>query len=80
MHEYNVPFYVHEQNGFIECNIEIVMEVTKIILHAKELSKYLWAKVKNTIVHVLNKTTTQVLDGSTPFEKWTRRKPHISYF
>jgi hypothetical protein len=54
-----------------------VIKVTKTILHAKELSK--WAKVKNIVVHVLNKTTTQVLDGSTPFEKWTRRKPHISY-
>jgi len=56
------------------------MEVTKTILHSKELSKYLWAKVINIVVHVLNKTTTQILDGSTPFEKWTRRKLQMSYF
>ncbi len=31
-------------------------------------------------MHVLTKTATQVLDGSTPFEKWTRKKLHISYF
>jgi hypothetical protein len=55
------------------------MEVTKTILHAKELLKYLWAKKINIVVHVLSKTTTQVLDGSTPFEKWTRKKPHMSY-
>jgi hypothetical protein len=57
-----------------------MIEVTKTILRAKELLKYLWAKVKNVVVHVLDKTTTQVFDGSTPFEKWKRRKFHISYF
>lgn len=66
--EYSV-LYAHEQNGFIECDNQIVMEVTKNILHVKGLLKCLWAKATNTIVHVLNKTMSEVLDGLTPFEK-----------
>ncbi len=77
--EYSVP-YAHEQNGFIECDNQIVMEVIKNILHVKGLLKCPWAKVTNTIVHVLNKTMTKVLDGLTPFEKWAWSTPNISYF
>jgi hypothetical protein len=72
--------YVHEQNGFIECDNQVVMEVTKNILHVKALLKCLWAKATNTVVHVSNKTVTHVLDGLTPFEKWAWSLPNISYF
>jgi phenolic acid decarboxylase len=56
------------------------MEVIKNILHVKGLLKCPWAKVTNTIVHVLNKTMTKVLDGLTTFEKWAWSTPNISYF
>ncbi|CAK9257348.1 unnamed protein product [Sphagnum jensenii] len=55
--------YAHEQNGFIECDNQVVMEVRKNILHVKGLLTCPWAKVTNTIVHVLNKTMTEVLDA-----------------
>ncbi|CAM6064865.1 unnamed protein product [Sphagnum tenellum] len=56
--EYGVP-YAHDRNEFIECDNQVVMEVTKNILHVKGLLKCPWAKVTNTIVHVLNKTMTK---------------------
>lgn len=77
--EYSKPD-AHEQNGFIECDNQVVMEVIKNILHVKGLLKCPWAKVTNTIVHVLNKTMTKVLDGLTTFEKWAWSTPNISYF
>ncbi len=72
--------YAHEQNEFIECDNQVVMEVTKNILHVKGLLKCLWVEVTNTIVHVLNKTMIEVLDSLTPFKKWAWSTPNISYF
>jgi hypothetical protein len=48
-------------------------------MHAKGLPKYLWVEVANIVVHVLNRTMTQVLDGLTTFEKWIRDKLNISH-
>jgi len=52
--EYSKPD-AHEQNGFIECDNQVVMEVIKNILHVKGLLKCPWAKVTNTIVRACAK-------------------------
>jgi hypothetical protein len=78
-HEYSVA-YAHEQNGFIERDNIIIMEATRNILHARGLPKFLWAEAVNIVVHVLNRTTTRTLSGSTPYEQWSGRQPDISYF
>jgi hypothetical protein len=47
-----------------------------IILLQKQCNKKHHA---NIVMHVLNRTMTQVLDGLTIFEKWIRDKLNISH-
>ncbi|UYV63164.1 hypothetical protein LAZ67_2003325 [Cordylochernes scorpioides] len=37
----------------------------------------LWAEAVNTAVYLLNRCTTKVLENSTPYEIWYKRKPSI---
>ena len=53
------------------------MEMTRCILHEKELPKKLWAEAANTAVFLLNRLPTRVLQKKTPFEAWFGYKPDL---
>jgi hypothetical protein len=56
------------------------MEKTCDILHARSLPKFLWVKITNTLVHVLNHMTTRMFVESTHYEQWIGNIPNISCF
>lgn len=39
-----------------------------------------WAEAINTATYIGNRCPTKSLNGRTPFEVWTDRKPNVSYF
>lgn len=41
---------------------------------------YLWEKITHTIVHVLNRAMTWILDELTPFEKWIGDRLDVLHF
>ena len=53
------------------------MEMTRCMLHEKELPKELWAEAANTIVFLLNRLPTRVMHKKTPFEAWFGYKPDL---
>ncbi|WJZ98853.1 hypothetical protein VitviT2T_017352 [Vitis vinifera] len=53
------------------------MEMTRCMLHEKELPKKLWAEAANTAVFLLNRLPTRVLQKKTPFEAWFGYKPDL---
>ena len=53
------------------------MEMTRCMLHEKELPKKLWAEAANTVVFLLNRLPTRVLQKKTPFEAWFGYKPDL---
>ena len=55
------------------------MEMTRCILHEKELPKKLWAEAANTAVFLLNRLPTRVLQRKTPFETWFGYKPDLQH-
>ena len=55
------------------------MFCVRSMLKEKILPLELWAVVVNTCVYVLNRSYTKSLENSTPYEKWSGRKPSIEH-
>jgi len=75
-HQLTVP-YIPQQNGVSERKNRSIMEMTRCMLHEKELPKKLWAETANTAVFLLNRLPTRVLQKKTPFEGWFGYKPDL---
>lgn len=56
-----------------------VMEMAKCMVHEKELPYNLWCEAVNTAVYLLNRSPTKALENSTPFERFSGRKPGIKH-
>lgn len=50
-----------------------MVEAARTMLHAKNLSKQLWAEAVHTAVFVLNRTGKSKTEGKSPFEVWTNK-------
>ena len=59
-HQLTTP-YTPQQNGVSERKNRSIMEMTRCMLHEKELPKKLWAEAANTAVFLLNRLPTRVL-------------------
>ena len=75
-HQLTAP-YTPQQNGVSERKNRSIMEMTRCMLHEKELPKKLWAEAANTAVFLLNRLPTRVLQKKTPFEAWFGYKPDL---
>ncbi|CAL9013160.1 unnamed protein product [Prunus brigantina] len=71
--------YSPQQNGVAERKNRTVMEMAKCMIHEKELPYNLWCEVVNTAVYLLNRSPTKALESSTPFERFSGRKPGIKH-
>lgn len=60
VHQLTAP-YTPQQNGVSERKNRSIMEMTRCLLHEKELPKKLWAEAANTAVFLLNRLPTRVL-------------------
>ncbi|RVW82656.1 Retrovirus-related Pol polyprotein from transposon RE1 [Vitis vinifera] len=68
-HQLTAP-YTPQQNGVVERKNRTIMEMTRCLLHEKELPKSFWAEAANTAVFLLNRLPTKALQKQTPFEAW----------
>lgn len=64
----NMAPYTPEQNGKAEREIRTVVESARTMIHAKGLSKRLWAEAVNTAVYLLNRTLMAKNKDATPYE------------
>ena len=48
-------------------------------LKNKSLPLELWGEAINTCAYVLNRSSTKILQGKTPYEMWSRKKPKLSH-
>ncbi|CAL9004505.1 unnamed protein product [Prunus brigantina] len=55
------------------------MEMEKCMIHEKELTYNLWCEAMNIAVYLLNRSPTKALESSTPFERFSGRKPGIKH-
>lgn len=69
-----------QQNGVVERRNRTVMEMARCMLKGKGLPNQFWAEAVNTAVYILNRSYTKALDGKTPHEAYSGKKPSVSHF
>ena len=45
----------------------------------ENLPSFLWGEAMNTAIYTLNRCLTKAVEGKTPYEAWTGKKPSISH-
>lgn len=53
------------------------MEMSRCLLHEKDLPKKFWAEAANTAVFLLNRLPTQAVERKTPSDAWYGFKPDL---
>ena len=71
--------YSPQQNGVVERRNRTILSLVRSMLKEKSLPRELWGEAVNTAVYLLNRSSTRSLQGSTPYEAWTSRKPSMSH-
>ncbi|XP_022927115.1 uncharacterized protein LOC111434054 [Cucurbita moschata] len=71
--------YTPQQNDVSERRNRFIMEMTRCMLHEKDLPKRFWGKATNTIMCLQNRISTKVVKDPTPFEVWYGYKPSSKF-
>ncbi|XP_022929937.1 uncharacterized protein LOC111436393 [Cucurbita moschata] len=77
-HNLTTP-YTPQQNGVSVRRNRFIMEMTRCMLHEKDLPKRFWGKAANTIMCLQNRISTKVVKDPTPFEVWYGYKPSLKF-
>ncbi|XP_016690648.1 uncharacterized protein [Gossypium hirsutum] len=77
-HQLTAP-YTPQQNGVSERRNRLIMEMTRCMLHEKNLPKGFWGEVANTAVFLQNRISTKAVKDQTPFEAWYGYKPSLKF-
>ena len=77
-HELAVP-KTPEQNGVAERMNRTLVESVRSMLVDASLPHKFWAEALSTAVYLRNRSPTKAVDGMTPFEAWTGKKPSVSH-
>lgn len=67
------------QNGVAERANRTIVECARSMLHAARLPYRYWGEAINTAVYLKNRVPTRALDGTTPFEAWTGKRPNLEH-
>ena len=71
--------YSPQQNSVAERKNRTIMSCVRSMLKEKKLPLELWVEAVNTCVYVLNRSYTKSFENSTPYERWSGRKPNIDH-
>ena len=71
--------YTPQQNGVVERKNRTVVGLIRSMLKDKSLPLELWGEAINTCVYVLNRSSMKSLQGKTPYEMWSEKKPKLSH-
>ncbi|KAM1496365.1 hypothetical protein ACFXTO_030979 [Malus domestica] len=71
--------YSPQQNGVAERKNRTIVEMAKCMIFEKELPNNLWCEAVNTSVYLLNRSPTKAVKNTTPFEKFSGRKPGVKH-
>ena len=71
--EFSAPI-TPQQNGVVERKNRVIQEMTRAMLHNKDVAKDLWREVVNTTRHIVNQVYFKLGTKKTPYE------PNVKYF
>jgi hypothetical protein len=78
-HEKGTP-YAHYYLGPVERPILVIANGIRILLIDTHLPEKLWIELVKTVVYLRNKSLIRILNQSTPYEYFYKKKLNISYF
>ena len=55
------------------------MEMARNMLNGKGLPNSFWAEAVNTTIYILNRSATKAVDGKTPQEAYSGKKPSVAH-
>jgi transposase InsO family protein len=76
-HQTSTP-YSPQQNGLAERMNRTLVERAKCMLFDAQLSKKFWPEAVATAAYIVNRSPTKSVNGKTPIEMWTGKKPNLS--
>jgi hypothetical protein len=68
-----------QQNGVMERKNISILNMAISMLKTKKMPKEFWVKAVDCAIYLSNRCPTESLNGMTPQEAWSRRKPCVSY-
>jgi hypothetical protein len=71
--------YSPSQNGVAERFNRTLLELARAMLIAKNLPVFLWDEAITHAAYLRNRAPTRALEGKTPYEAWTGKKPDVSH-
>lgn len=67
-----------EENGVAESVNRVALQRVRALLHGSGLPKNLWGEALRHVIWLKNRTSTTSVEGMTPFEAATGKKPDLS--
>uniref|UniRef100_A0A1X7VM16 Integrase catalytic domain-containing protein n=1 Tax=Amphimedon queenslandica TaxID=400682 RepID=A0A1X7VM16_AMPQE len=55
------------------------MEAVRSMLVGSQIPQRFWAEALSTAVYLRNRSPTKSVDGLTPYEAWSGRKPSVNH-
>ena len=77
--EFSTPI-TPQQNGVVERKNKVIQEMSRAMLHNKDVARNLSGEVVNTTCHTVNRVYFRPDTKKTPYELWKGRKPNVKYF
>ena len=74
-----ISFQQSQQNGVAERKHRTIVEMTRCMLHAKNMHFKFWAKAIACATYIINITPTKAFKDIAPKEAWSSRKPHLQH-
>ena len=72
--------YTPEQNGGAERRNRTLMDTARCLLLESGLPAVFWGEAVNTANYIRNRGPSRKVNGRTPHECWTGKRPTVSYF
>jgi hypothetical protein len=71
--------YNPEQNGISERKNRTLLDMARCLLIESGLPSSFWAEAVNTANYLRNRCPSKSLNGKTPYEMWTGKKPNLKH-
>lgn len=78
IHQTTTP-YTPQHNGMAERMNRTLVEKAKCMIFYANLDKPIWAEAIATAMYIVNRSPSRALEGKSPYELWTGKKPNLSH-
>jgi len=68
-----------QQNGVVKRKNRSILNIARSMLKMKKMPKEFWVEAIDCVIYLSNRCPTKCLNGITPQEAWSRRKPSVSH-